>query len=97
MIDVLVGDHLVLEADENLFHVVFGFPLLEDVELCRFNSPIGGVHAWQGHLRLEMHLGGLHGVVRPTLKSQEENTVVEFGVRWPNDSAIPVSEGGVIT
>ena len=97
MIDVLVGDHLVLEADKNLFHVVFGFPLLEDVELCGFNSPIGSVHARQGHLRLEMHLGGLHGVVRPTLKCQEENTVVEFGVRWPNDRAVPVSEGSVIT
>ena len=97
MIDVLVGDHLVLEADKNLFHVIFGFPLLEDVELCGFNSPIGSVHAWQGHLRLEMHLGGLHGVVWPTLKCQEENTVVEFGVRWPNDRAIPVSEGSVIT
>ena len=97
MIDVLVSDHLVLEADKNLFHVVFGFPLLENVELCGFNSPVGSIHAWQGHLGLEVHLGGLHGVVRPTLKCQEENTVVKFGVRWPNDRAIPVSEGCVIT
>ena len=97
MIDVLVGNHLVLKADENLFHVVFGFPMLENVELCGLNFAIGSVHAWQVHSRLEVHLGGLHGVVRPTLKCQEENTVVEFGVRWPNDRAIPVSEGSVIT
>ena len=97
MIDVFVGDHFVLEADEGLFHVVFGSPLLEDVEFGRFNFSIARVYAGKVDFRLEEHLGGVHWVVRSTFNAQEENTVVELGIGWPNDGAVPLCEGSVIT
>ena len=87
----------MFKANQHFLHVVLGFPLNEDVELCGLNLTIALVHTWEVHLGVEAHLGGLHGVVRATLNCQEEDTVVKLGVRRTNDCAIPVSESCVIT
>ena len=67
------------------------------MELSRLNSAVVGVHTWQVNFRLEADLGGLHGVVWTASDGQEENTIVEFGIGWSNNCAIPLSEGSVIT
>ena len=97
MIEVLVGDHLVLEADEDLFHVVFTLPVRENVELRGLNLAIALVHAWHVDLGTERDLGGLRRVVRTASNGQEVDAVVIFGVRRSNDSALPLSECSVIT
>ncbi len=67
------------------------------MELVVLNLTIGLVHARQVHLRVEVDLRGLGGVVGAALDGQEEDAVVELGVSRAHNSTIPVGEGGVIT
>ena len=67
------------------------------MELRGLNSAVAWVHTWQVYLRLEADLGCLHGVVGTAPNGSEENTIVELGIGWPNDSTIPFSESSVVT
>ena len=90
-------DHLVLEADEGLLHVVVGSPALENVELGRLNSTVALVHAGNVHLGSKTDLGSLSGVVRAASDCQEVNAVVEVCVGRPNNRTVPLSESGVVS
>ena len=90
-------DHLILEADEYLFHVVFGFPVREDGELRGLNLSSLLVHARHIDFRTEGNFRGLVRVVGATPYSQEVDTVVIVGVGRSDDGSLPVSEGGIVS
>lgn len=90
-------DHLFLEFDENLFHVVLLSPLGEDVEFVGLDLSVLLIHAGKIGLGEEVHLGSLSGVVGAALDAQEIDTVVEVSVSRANNGAIPLSEGGIFT
>ena len=50
LIHILVSNHLVLEADQGLFHVVVALPVCENAELGWLNLSISLVHAGQVNL-----------------------------------------------
>ena len=93
---LLVGDHFVLQADENLLHGVGALPVGEESEL--FLDDTGAlVHGRNVALRVELDLGWRRGVVVAADDRQHVDSVIEVGVRGTNNGAVPVSEGLVIT
>lgn len=95
--ELLVCDHFVLETNEDFFHVVIGFPLLEDLELGSLDLAVCLVNTGQVDLGSEANFRRLAGIVGAAFNGQEVNAVVKVGVGRPDDSAVPVCEGSVIT
>lgn len=62
----LVGNHLLFEGNENLFHGSFRVPVLEKGEV-RGNSSVLLVYTGNVDLRVEFDARGSHGVVRAAL------------------------------
>ena len=90
-------DHLILEADEYLFHVVFGFPMREDGELGGLDLSVLLVHTGHIDFRTEGNFRRLVWVVWPAPDGQEIDTVVIVGVGWSDDGSLPVGEGGIVS
>ena len=97
MAEFLVGDHLVFEGNQSLLHVILWLPVCEHGELVHLDLSVALVHAGQVDFGCEGHLGWLHWVIGAASDCQEVDAVVEVGVGRPNDRAIPLSEGGIIT
>ena len=93
---LFVCNHLLLEADENLFHGRFWTPLLEQGELV-FNKPVWLVHWRHVDLRLEADLGCLSGIVGATGDGQTINSTVHVSVGGTDDRSVPVGESLVVS
>lgn len=93
---LLVVDHLVLEADQELLHGVLWVPVLEHVERL-LNLTILLVHAWEVDLGGELDIWGNCWVAIAANDGQHVDPVVEVGVWRADDGSIPVSEGLIVT
>jgi len=94
--EFLVGDHLVLDADKDLFKSVGGVPVGEHMELVLLYHAVVLVHAGNVNLRCELDLGRSSWVVLATGDIEHINAVVEVGVGGTDDRAIPVRERFVV-
>lgn len=92
----LVGDHFVLEANQNLLHGVLRSPLNKHGELGGLNSSSRLVHRWEVDAGVKLDNRSDHGVLRTALNLQEIDTVVKVCVRGSNKSGVPPGEGLVI-
>ena len=93
---LLVADHLVLQADQNFLHGVLWIPVLEHVESF-LHITVGLVNAWEVDFGSELDQWSFHWVIVSANDVHHVDPVVKVGVWWPNDSAIPLGEGLVIT
>jgi len=93
---LFVCNHLLFEADEDLFHGRFWTPLLEQGEVIG-DQPVGLVYWWHVDLWLELYLGWRCRVVGTTSDGQTVNATVHIGVGWTDDRSVPVGESLVIS
>ena len=92
-----MGNHLILEADQEFFHGIFCLPLSKDTELSWLYLSVVGVHTWDVDLGHEAHIWVLSRVVGSAFDCQEIDTIVEVSVGRSDNCSIPLSEGSVIT
>ena len=93
----LVGNHLILEADQEFFHGIFCLPLSKDTELSWLYLSVVGVHTWNVHLWEETHIWVLGRIVGAAFDCQEIDTIIKVSVGRSDDCSIPLSKGSVIT
>jgi hypothetical protein len=94
---LLVGDHLVLEANEDFLHGVVSIPVFEHVELGWLNNTIALVDAWDVDFGVELNLAWYSWVVITTCDLHHVDSVVKVGVLRTNNGAIPVCERLIVT
>ena len=94
---LLVGDHFLLQADENLLHRCFPGPLLKEGELACFDGTVALVDRGNVNLGGKSDLGHLLRVVWTALDLEEVDSAVEVGVGWPDYRTIPIGEALVVT
>ena len=97
MRSLLVGDHFVLEADQNLLHGVIRIPVFEHVELCWFYNSVALVDTWQIDFRVELDCWRNLWVLISTLDFHHVDSVIKIGVLRTNDGAIPFCKGLIVT
>ena len=88
---LLVGNHFVLEGDENLLHGVSVVPALEKGEpiLDLARALIDRRHV---ALRVEFDSRRRVRIVFTAHDGQHVDSVIEVSVGWANDGAVPVGE-----
>ena len=92
LVEVLVGNHLVLDSDEHFLDSGFAVPVLQEGELWGFQSTVWLVNWWEVALGCEFHGHGSIRVLRSANDLDEVNAVVEFGVGWADNGTVPVGE-----
>jgi len=92
-----IGNHFVLDGNENLLQGGLRVPVLEQLELSRFKDTIVLVNAGDVDLRVELEFGGNHRVVSTAFNRHEVNIIVENGVGRANNGTVPFSERLIIS
>jgi len=93
----LVGNHLLLESNQNLLQGSVLAPAAEEVELAGLDGSVALVHARKVDFGSKANYRCGLWVVRATFNVEEENSVVEVGVRGTNNGAVPLGKGLVIS
>ena len=94
---LFVGNHLVLDANKELFKSVCRVPAGKHMELVFLNKTVLLVDAGQVDLRSELNLGWVGWVVLSAGYVQHVNAVVEVRVGRTNNRSVPVCERFVVT
>ena len=93
---LLVLYHLVLKPNQALLHRVVSVPVFKHAELRRFNGSIALVDTRQINLAVELYLWWHGGILLTAHNAHHVDPVVEVGVLWADDGAVPVREGLVV-
>jgi hypothetical protein len=94
---LLVGDHFVLKANQNLLQVVLRVPLFEHVELGWLNNSVRLVDTWQVDFGVEFDCWRNIWVLVTALDFHHVDSVIEVGVLWADDGTIPAAERLIVT
>lgn len=94
---LLVVDHLIFDADQNLFEGVTTVPVGKHMELVALNDTSGLVDAWQVDLGVEFESGRNIRVVLISDDLKHVNAVVEVRVGWTDNGSVPVNEFFIVT
>lgn len=94
--ELLVSNHLILQAYKDFLHGVLCSPVCKNTELVIIDLSIGLVNRRKIDFGIKADFRGLFGIVRTAFDCEEVDAVIEVSVGRPNDSSIPISEGLIL-